>query len=345
MNETSSSHDAAVPTRIWTLIDFDREGKQSGNLRLPISTDFSAYGWIPIPVVCIKNGEGPTAVLIAGTHGDEYEGQIALLELARSVEVDKVRGRIIILPALNFPAVEAGRRVSPLDEGNLNRLYPGKAHGTATEMIAHYVTQVILPKADLVVDLHSGGRSLEYTPCTLIRPLPDPEQHNWLVELAHVFGAPVNYLNDGKGGGGNTTLPAAAESQNVPVITAELGGGATLQQQGTNIARWGVRRLLDRIGVYKDSTLPPSTGTRMMDIPGRQCYVYAEADGLFEPSVPVGAEVHAGQHAGYLHSIEHPTDAPIALVFEASGVVACRRFPTLSRRGDCLYELMQDVVS
>jgi uncharacterized protein len=344
MNQTQISSEIAVPTRIWTLLDFDQDGKQSGNLRLPISTDTSAYGWIPIPVVCVRNGEGPTVVLMAGTHGDEYEGQIALLELARSIEADRVRGRIIILPALNFPAVEAGRRVSPIDEGNLNRLYPGKAHGTATEMIAHYVTSVLLPMADLVLDLHSGGRSLEYTPCTLIRPLPDPEQRDWLVKLAQAFGAPVNYLNDGKGAGGDTTLAANAALQGVPVILSELGGGATLQQEGTNVARWGVRRVLDAVGVLKDDTLPPSPGTRMMDIPGRDCYVYAETDGLFEPSVPVGAEVQAGQHAGYLHSIERPTEAPVALRFEAAGVVASRRFPTLSRRGDCLYELMQDVV-
>ncbi|WP_321897271.1 succinylglutamate desuccinylase/aspartoacylase family protein [Burkholderia cepacia] len=343
MNTTSSSHDLSTPSRIWTLIDFERDGKQSGNLRLPISTDLSAYGWIPIPVVCIKNGQGPTAVLIAGTHGDEYEGQIALLELARSVEPEKVNGRIIILPALNFPAVEAGRRVSPIDEGNLNREYPGRAHGTATQMIAHYVTQVILPMADLVVDLHSGGRSLEYAPCSLIRPLPDPEQHDWLVELVHVFGAPLNYLNDGKGGGGNTTLPAAAEDQDVPVITAELGGGANLQKEGTDVARYGVRRLLNHIGVYRDSTLPPPPGTRMMDVPSRQYYVYAESDGLFEPAVSVGEDVEAGQLAGYLHSIERPTDAPIELSFATKGTVACRRFPTLTRRGDCLYELMREI--
>lgn len=338
-----TSPEASTPTRIWTLVDFEQDGKQSGNLRLPISTDTSAYGWIPIPVVCIKNGDGPTVVLMAGTHGDEYEGQIALIELARSIDPENVNGRIILLPALNFPAVEAGRRVSPLDEGNLNRLYPGRAHGTATEMIAHYVTQVILPMANLVVDLHSGGRSLEYVPCTLIRPLPDAKQRDWLVELAHVFGAPVNYLNDGKGGGGNTTLQAAAAELGVPVILAELGGGATLNQHGTEIARKGVRRLLDHLGVYPDSSLPPSPGTRMMDIPGREYYVYAEVDGLFEPAAAVGEEVEAGQHAGYLHSIERPTEPPAALFFAASGVVACRRFPTLSKRGDCLYELMREI--
>ncbi|MEM5435867.1 succinylglutamate desuccinylase/aspartoacylase family protein [Paraburkholderia diazotrophica] len=333
----------STPTRIWTPIDFNRDGKQAGSLRLPISTDLSAYGWIPIPVVCIKNGSGPTAVLIAGTHGDEYEGQVALLELARTIEASAITGRIIILPALNFPAVEAGRRVSPIDEGNLNRVYPGEAHGSATQMIAHYVTSVLLPMADLVVDLHSGGRSLDYTPCALIRPSVDKQLNDRLMELMRVFGAPISYITDGKGGGGNTTLPAAAEQFGVSVITAELGGGATLRAYGKELARSAVLRLLHHIGVRSDGTLPQPLETRVMEVPGRDFFLYAESDGLFEPSVMPGDEVTAGQHAGYLHSIERPMEPPLSLIFSASGLVACRRFPTLTKRGDCLFSLMRDV--
>jgi predicted deacylase len=333
----------ATPSRIWTTIDFEREGKQSGSLRLPISTDFSAYGWIPIPVVCIKNGRGPTAVLVAGNHGDEYEGQIALLELARSLEPSKINGRIIILPALNYPAVEAGRRVSPIDEGNLNRMFPGRAHGSATEMIAHYFTAVILPLADVVLDLHSGGRSLDYFPCSLVTPSTDPARDKKLMQLVRAFGAPINYINDGKGGGGATTLAANAERLGVAALTCELGGGATLQGDGLDIARAGVRRLLSHVEIRPDNNLPNAPSPRMMVVPGRDHYLYAEVDGLFEPAAKPGQEVEAGQHAGYLHSIERPTDPALALTFPSSGLVSCRRFPTLTRRGDCLYELVRDV--
>ncbi|CAD6563390.1 succinylglutamate desuccinylase/aspartoacylase family protein [Paraburkholderia sabiae] len=331
----------STPTRIWTPVDFDRDGKQTGSLRLPISSDLSAYGWIPIPVVCIRNGNGPTAVLIAGTHGDEYEGQVALLELARSIEASTITGRILILPALNFPAVEAGRRVSPIDEGNLNRLYPGEAHGTATQMIAHYVTTVLLPMADLVVDLHSGGRSLDYVSCALVRPCADRQLDERQMEMLRVFGAPIGYVTDGKGGGGNTTLPAAAEPLGVPVITAELGGGAMLRADGKELARLAVLRLLDHMGIRTDRTLPQPEETRVMV--SQSGSLYAESDGLFEPAAMPGDEVTAGQHAGYLHSIERPTDSPINLTFGTSGLVACRRFPTLTKRGDCLYTFMRDI--
>ncbi|TCF96466.1 succinylglutamate desuccinylase [Paraburkholderia strydomiana] len=330
-------------TRIWTPVDFDRDGKQAGCLCLPISNDLSAYGWIPIPVVCIKNRRGPTAVLIAGTHGDEYEGQIALQELGRSVEASAITGRIIILPALNFPAVQAGRRVSPVDDGNLNRMYPGEAHGTATQMIAHYVTEMLLPMADLVVDLHSGGRSLDYIPCALVRPSADRQRYERLIKLVRIFGAPITYITDGRGGGGDTTLPATAERLGVPVITAELGGGATLRQCGKQLASTAVLRLLHHLGIRADATLLDPPETRMMELPGREFLLHAESDGLFEPSVRPGDEVADGQHAGFLHMIERPTVPPLSLVFGASGLVACRRFPTLTKRGDCLYSLIRDV--
>ncbi|MFI4986860.1 MAG: succinylglutamate desuccinylase/aspartoacylase family protein, partial [Alphaproteobacteria bacterium] len=149
-------------TRIVSEIDFDKDGKQHGFLRLPFSTHASAYGWIAIPISCVKRGEGPTVLLVAGNHGDEYEGQVALMKLTRRLEPADVSGRIIILSAANFPAALAGRRVSPIDDGNLNRSFPGNPDGSVTQMIAHYLEAVLLPKAQLIVDLHSGGSSLMY---------------------------------------------------------------------------------------------------------------------------------------------------------------------------------------
>jgi uncharacterized protein len=76
-------------SRLTAEIDFDRDGKQHGFIRLPYSVHRSAYGWIPIPVACIKNGDGPRVLLMAGNHGDEYEGQVALGKLIRSLEAEK----------------------------------------------------------------------------------------------------------------------------------------------------------------------------------------------------------------------------------------------------------------
>jgi len=147
-------------TLITSEVDFEASGKHSGFLCVPHSVHRSAYGWIPAPVVSIKNGDGPTLLILAGNHGDEYEGRIAVSNLPQKLEHANLRGQLILLPMVNFPAAQAGLRTSPIDDRNLNRLFPGKATGSLTEMIAHYVENVIMPFADYAIDLHSGGSSL-----------------------------------------------------------------------------------------------------------------------------------------------------------------------------------------
>src|SRR5690606_41464922 len=89
-------------SRVWTRVDYDASGKQSDYLWVSHSSNTSAYGCIPVPIVCISNGAGPTALLTAGNHGDEYEGQVALLRLARELQSDRIRGRVIIIPAVKI---------------------------------------------------------------------------------------------------------------------------------------------------------------------------------------------------------------------------------------------------
>ena len=112
-------------TRIEPDIDLAAEGKHFGFLRIPHAVHRSAYGWLPMPVISIKNSDGPRILLMGGNHGDEYEGQIALCKLARSLEPEAMQGHLVVLPMANYPAARAGRRTSPIDEGNLNRSFPG----------------------------------------------------------------------------------------------------------------------------------------------------------------------------------------------------------------------------
>ena len=103
----------AQRTQIQSDIDFNKEGKQVSWLYMPYSVTRSAYGNIAFPIAVIKNGNGPTVLLTAATHGDEYEGQIALCRLIRSLEPSEIAGRVIMMPAANLPAAMAGTRVSP----------------------------------------------------------------------------------------------------------------------------------------------------------------------------------------------------------------------------------------
>lgn len=327
------------PSRISSEIDFDADGKHVGFLRLPHSVHRSAYGWIAIPIASIRNGDGPRVLLMAGNHGDEYEGQIAIAKLLRTLDVADVRGRIIFLGSANFPAAMAGTRTSPIDDGNLNRSFPGNPDGTPTEQIAWYIETVLMPQCDYFFDLHSGGSSLMYVPSALCRRSTDPTRMAKSLALLEAFSAPASYVTNASQGEDRTSS-AAAERQGVIHMGTELGGGGTLTVEALRVAEQGVRRVLKKVGALADSVLVESApATRMLQITGSDYFVYAPDAGLFEPVVELGDEVVAGQTAGYIHFHDTPWREPSVAVFKRGGTVLCKRIPCRTERGDCLFHL------
>jgi predicted deacylase len=325
-------------SRISTDMDFNRDGKQTGFLRLPHSVHRSAYGWIPIPVACLRNGKGPSVLLMAGNHGDEYEGQIAVGKLLRALEPKDVRGRIIVLSSANFPAAMAGTRTSPIDEGNLNRSFPGDTNGGPTLQIANYIENILLPQCDHVIDLHSGGSSLMYVPSGLVRRLDDPKQMARAVELLEAFGAPVSYITDAPQGE-DRTLTAAAARKGVMHVGSELGGGGTLTRAALATAEGGLRRVLHMMGSLVEKPKEKAPPTRVMEVRGSDYYVYAPDAGFFEPLVELGDEVSAGQPAGVVHFPDTPWREPSLASFQRAGTVICKRMPCRTERGDCLFHV------
>ena len=327
-------------SRISPTIAFDAPGRQCGFLRLPYSSHDSAYGWIPIPVVCVAGGAGPTVLLVGGNHGDEYEGQVALATLSRELDPSSLRGRVILVPSANFPAAMAGRRVSPIDDGNLNRIFPGAEGGSPTEMIAHYIETRLIPISDCVVDLHSGGSSLEYVPTVRVRANRDPDITARTLDYLRAFAAPYGCIFQPLGGE-DRTMAAAAERCNVPYLCAEIGGGGTIRRDSLSMTLSGVRRVLTAAGVTEGDAGAPDD-TRILSITGFENYVYAAENGLFEPLAELGESVSAGQPAGRLHFPDTPWREPSIATFATAGRVLCRRFPSLTKRGDCLYEVGAD---
>ena len=96
---------------ISSTVDFEKDGVQHGHLKLPHSHDDSAWGSIVIPITVAKNGKGPTILFTGANHGDEYEGPIALFDLANQIKTDEISGRVIIIPGMNYPAFKAGKEL------------------------------------------------------------------------------------------------------------------------------------------------------------------------------------------------------------------------------------------
>ena len=324
-------------SRITSEVDFDADGKQQGFLRLPHSVHRSAYGWIGIPIIVIKNGTGPSVLLMAGNHGDEYEGQLTLMKLCQELEPAAVRGRVIMLTSTNFPAAMAGLRTSPIDGGNLNRSFPGDAEGKPTSAIAHYVDSVLLPMSDYVIDLHSGGSSLMYLPSALAISVEDRKLAETQLAMLKAFAAPLAYI---AAGSDDRTFLATAARRGVPTIGTELGGAGTTTPQSLNIAQRGVRRVLKHVGSVPDIEVggdPPAS--RIVEVRGLEYYLYSPDYGMWEPRVDLGDDVVAGQPAAAVYCPQTPWREPVTTHFDRAGTVICKRVPGAVERGDCLYHL------
>lgn len=329
-------------TLVSSEINLELDGKQFGYLRLPHSVHRSAYGWIPVPITVIRNGEGPTVLLSAGVHGDEYEVQIAISELANDLTAQDVRGRLILLPMVNFPAAQAGFRTSPIDDGNLNRLYPGDPRGTPSEMMAHYHEEVLLPLADYAVDLHSGGSSLMY-PATLLRgPAHSPEEERGLKMLSDAFDLPYAWVFSSGGGRDSTarTAMGAANRKGVINVMAELGGGNTVTPDVLALTRRGLRRILHSVGSLPGYSPDPARGTRALHVKGS---VYAYTAGLFEPMKAIGSPVAKDEVIALIHNPETPGQAPVAVRSPYGGCVLAMRAMAQVRRGDAVYQIADDI--
>lgn len=323
-------------------VDFNAFGKQTGFLRIPHSVHHSAYGWVPAPIVVIKNGVGPTVLLMAGNHGDEYEGQIALARLARDLSADDIQGRVIILTMANPPAARAGLRTSPIDAGNLNRSFPGNAQGTPTEMIAHYIEDVLMPLADISIDLHSGGTSLYY-PATLLRGMGNSaDESAMLTRLQSAFDLPYAWVFTGGGGRNSTarTAMGAANRKGVPSVMAELGGGGFVTPDILHQTERGLRRVLHSLGMLPDYTPDQANGTREVNALG---LVYAYEDGVLELLVNIGDAVSQNDIVALIHHPQTPWKDVDEVRTPYGGMILCKRALGQVERGDAVFQIAKDV--
>jgi N2-acetyl-L-2,4-diaminobutanoate deacetylase len=320
------------PSPITPTVDLDKQGVQHGFLRLPYSRDDSAWGSVRIPIAVIRNGEGPTALLTGGNHGDEYEGPIALFDLARTLDVGKVSGTVIIVPAMNYPAFRAGTRTSPIDKGNMNRSYPGKPDGTVTQKIADYFTRELLPRADVVLDFHSGGRTLDFVPFAAAHILPDKVQEAKGFDAVKAFSAPwsMRMLEIDAVGMYDTTV----EEMGKVFVTTELGGGGTARAETVAIAKRGAMNVLRHAGIVSGKI--DHRDTRWLDMPSGDCFSFAEDEGLIETMVDLGDFVKEGQVIARIHTIGRTGAAPTEIRTKLTGLLAARHFPGLVKPGDCV---------
>ena len=340
MLETAMS---AAKSRIFHELDFDKPGKQIGYLRVPQSRDGGAWSTIEIPIAVVNGGKGPAVLFTGGVHGDEYEGQIAVSRLARRLDPQSVRGKVILMPAVDLPAALAGRRMCPIDGRDFNRCLPGDPRGSFCQMLAHFIDTVLLPQVEISVDVHAAGNAMEAALSSTMHWVEDPAIVQRTKALAENFAAPYNVVFWGVDEGG--TMASAAERRGVLAISSEIGGYGRVSVEGVRAAERGLDNVLKWLGMIEGkpdtSQRDGSPGTRHMEVRDQKSYVFAPTEGLFEPLHLAGARVQAGELAGYLHFIEEWARPPVPVEFRSAGTIWMAPGSGRVRKGDVVGVVMQ----
>lgn len=325
------------PSRLKLTRELTAPGRQIGDIALRWSDNANPLGHYPIPVISLNGAPGPTLLILGGVHGDEFEGPAAIMRLAE-LDPAQITGRLILIPALNAPAVAVSSRVSPLDGANMNRAFPGDPDGGPTAMLAHFAEHVLIPECDAVVDLHSGGKASVFAPSALATRTEDADLFARNMALARAMGLPTVWVlgafND------NRSVNSAAARAGVPMIAAELSGGGGTDPEVIDRTEAGLLRVMVHLGMMDGAPPPlPDALTRIVEIMDAADNLYAPADGLFDRRATAGETIEAGDLAGWLRFPLEPSRPAVEIRAGVGGFVLAHTNRGMVARGEMLIQI------
>jgi predicted deacylase len=245
---------------------------------------------LSLPVnMLIGRQPGPRLLMIAGVHGNEYEGITAQLELWSDLDPAEITGTIVMVPVANPPAFRAVRRRNPEDELDMNRVFPGDQQKSTTHRLADRIFRDILPGTDLLLSMHgwsATGTILPYVEYPKQGPVTGASR-----DAARAFGLEYIEAFDWIPG----LLVERASRAGIPAIEPEIGGANMTQPEFRSLYRRGAFNLmkhLEMIAGEPQGCDDPKEVTRTE--------MYARAGGVFLRSVETGQTVSAGQKLGVI---------------------------------------------
>jgi len=274
-----------------------------------------------VPLSIMKGKQpGPVVTMVAGIHGYEYPPIMAVQEMMKEIDVRQLHGTLIILPIANIASFyRRSPFVNPIDGKNLNNAFPGSASGSITGQIAHWITQEVIARTDVFVDIHGGDANEDLLPFICYydnrAAAKQTEQARLWCEasgMEYIISYPYTLTK---------TEPARyafkqAVQDGVVALSIEAGKLGTVQDENVMLIKNAVYNMLHYSGMYKKERTAIAKNKKYLH---NQSYVKVPHKGIFYSPVRSGENITAGQDIGYITddfgNVLHRITAP------ASGVV------------------------
>lgn len=265
-----------------------RGQRADGWLEIGRRTDNSI---IQTPVILVNGADDGPALWIHGcSHGDEFDGTVAIWRALELVQPDSLRGALIVFPALNTSAFEARQRVSPIDGLDLNRIFPGDPNGSYTRRLAHLTEHLVKDHADFMIDLHGGGNEFSVVYYTIFHRA-DNEAGQASEKLAKAAGSHLvwasndAWLTDG--------LFTRVTKAGIGAMLVECGGEGRLHEQNVRDHERSLVNMMRHLQMIDGA--PESAAEEDMVMMRSADFFHCTMGGVITPLVKLGEEVQAGQ--------------------------------------------------
>jgi predicted deacylase len=262
-----------------------------------LEVGFSSINKYRLPVA-ILNGvqEGMKLCLLGGTHGTEFASIEAVIRTIQFLNPKKMKGALLIVPVLNGPQFEHRTAfLSPFDQLNQNRQFPGDPEGTLSKRTAHVVFSKIVSKADALVDCHGGDITEDLDCYVIARVSKDKELNNRALEMARCFPGKVIMA---KAGGTPGTTGEAQDIYKIPCITPEAGVPYPVRERHVRFHYEGIQNLLKYMGIIEGDPILYD-----VKVNPEEYSVRAKQGGIWYPKVEIGDHVKKGQGLGTMKDL------------------------------------------
>ncbi len=258
---------------------------------------------IDTPVTIVKGAEeGPTLWVQGGLHGVEMAGIEAAIRIARDTKPEKLKGALIVFPIVNTTAFNARERESPIDNKDLNRVFPGDPEGTFSERLAHKILGLMernLTESDYFIDLHGGGKYNSACSLIEVRGTGDEVErksmeiaekacnpHLRVIARIEERTGPWRRLYEG------TIGRELHERIKLAKITVEAGAEARIDEGFVQAHYQGVLNVMKHAGMLEGPMNPPKKGVIRIE---RNVRVAPTRRGFWHPMKEAGDKVRENE--------------------------------------------------
>ena len=244
-----------------------------------------------LPLIVIKGVEkGPVVGLTAALHGNELNGISTIFKLIESINVNKLKGTLVLVPICNVPGYLMNQRFFS-DNVDLNRIMPGAPEGATSKIYAHHLTTKIISKFDYLLDLHTASHGRVNS--LYIRADLENEKTRTLAYLQNPQIIVSKYDEEG-------TLRAWANERGIPAITVEIGNPNAFQATLVDETLDGILNTLRYLKLIRGKVKDMIDDAVICD---HSYWIYSKTGGIIDVIVKLADKVSEGQTIAYVYDV------------------------------------------